>query len=249
MSKFIKVYKVRGTEIAPDYTMRRIYAACYFQECFAEMCSSKNMAAYDLQKLGLTWIISDMRIDFVSGDMPFWRDELEVSIWAVSKTPLFLRVAFSIKCKGKEFAKGLTNWLVAEDKTHKPRRLSPFGDEFDIVDEAIFEDENFSKFNELCDGKVGEIHRQIPSSEVDFNGHLANVQYAPTAFEAVPIDYRMEHDLKSYRIRFMREALYGDTILSETFGQDNKFFHKITRGQDNAVLCNIESVWEASAPR
>lgn len=243
--KFTKSYKVRGTELDQTYKMRKIFAASYFQECYAEKCASLGLAAYDVQKLGLTWIIADMRMDFLSDAMPFWREEVEVSIWPSSKSPLFMAVDFVISTNGRGIAQGSTNWLLADDATHRPIRISPHADGFEVLPEKIFENERFAKFEEPSGAKAGELERAVPSSEVDFNGHLTNVQYAPTAIEAVPLDYRLGHELKSYRIKFMREAFLGERILSEAFdGGGGRFSHSIKRTSDGALLCRMESLWQ-----
>lgn len=240
----VKRYRVRGTELDESYRMKKIFAAAYFQECFAEACASRKVAGYDMQKDGMTWLVTDFRIDFLSDTMPFWRDEIEAAAWTSAKTPLFLTVDFSVSANGSEFAVGSSNWLAADNATHKPARLSPHGDKFEIHPRKIFDGEKFRKFETGPFPKAGEIERVIPSSEVDFNSHLTNTQYAPAALEAVPLDFRKAHALRSYRIKFMREALLGDRIIAEAFDcGGGKFFHTMTRQGDGAVLCHMESLY------
>lgn len=81
MSKFVKTYRIRGTELDAEYRMRRAFAACYFQECFAEWCASKTMAAYDMQKN------AHVSIEFVTGKEPMLNSTSAFSAGAADKFP------------------------------------------------------------------------------------------------------------------------------------------------------------------
>ena len=213
MGKFKRVYRVRGTEIAPDYTMRRNFAACYFQEAFAELCASKKLAAYDLQRNGRTWLIMDINIEFLSPEMPFWRDEVAVEAWAYKTTPLYLIMNFQMSSNGRPVAKASYASIVVDEATRKPQRISELAGSFDLIDEPVFDVEDFGKIQPFGD-PVGRCFKEVSSAEVDFNNHLTNMQYPPSAFEAIPLDYRMGRNLRAYRVKFIKEALLGDIIFA-----------------------------------
>ena len=103
MDKFSNTYSVRGSELAPDYRLRNFYVCSYFQECFAEFMTSKKMAGYDMQKVGLTWLMSDISAE-ICGTLPFWRTPVKVEIWTREINPIFVVVNFLLKDGEQTFA-------------------------------------------------------------------------------------------------------------------------------------------------
>ena len=229
MEKLANTYAIRSLEISPNYRLQREYAGFYFQEIFAEFCALKEMAGYDMARIGLTWLISDSEISYSPNDMPFWREKVGLEVEAVEITPLFLNVAFRMQTKESTAATGKYRALIAYAKTHKPKRFTDF----------------IEKFPNISGQKIGEVLQKVRLPDLDFNRHLNNVRYLPRAVESMPESVREERRLVLSRLKFIKEAKLGDEILSETFTKDNsEFFHKLSRKSDGATICAAKTIWQ-----
>lgn len=247
--KFRNTYRVRSSEITPDYEMREYYVGMYFQECFAEYAVAHKCAAPDLAKLGLTWITMGGAVKFFP-PMPVWRDPVEVSAWVCEIGGVKIRTNFEAACGGRKIACGSTVNFIADLQTHKPQKASSVAgmlevckDSVDIPDHAF---EKIEMFDNGCCASEGMnmIVQTVRFDELDFNMHLNNVRYIPRALEAIDKDYRICHMLKSYRIRFEHEAFYGDEIESILTRRGDAFTHLLRRRRDGAVLCAMETLWQ-----
>ena len=98
---------------------------------------------------------------------------------------------------------------------------------------------------QIPDGAYGifETSQVVRFDELDFNMHLNNVRYVPRALEALPENFRAGHKLLSYRIKFLREAKFGDTIVSRAVPAGNECLHVLAKSSDGAELCRMKSVW------
>lgn len=241
MDKFSNTYSVRGSELAPDYRLRNFYVCSYFQECFAEFMTSKEMAGYDMQKVGLTWLMSDISAE-ICGTLPFWRTPVKVEIWTREINPIFVVVNFLLKDGEKTFAKGSTRALLADAKTHKPQRFGKYAENFEACEGGEELENPFKKF-EIEGEKLGETLQEVRVADLDFNLHLNNVRYLPRMFESMPSEITAERKLKSFQIKFVKEALLGDKILSESFIGEDSYTHRLTRISDAKVIASMKSVW------
>ena len=241
MEKFSNTYAVRSLEISPNYRLQREYAGFYFQEIFAEFCASKKMAGYDMARMGLTWLISDTGISYSPNEMPFWREKVELEVEAVEITPLFFNVAFRMRSSGLNVANGKYRTLIADAKTHKPKKFTDFIDRFPNISA---QKTDFEKF-EISGEKIGEVPQKVRLPDLDFNRHLNNARYLPRAVESMPENVREEKHLVLSRLKFIKEARLGDEILSETFTKDNsEFFHKLSRKSDGTAICIAKTIWQ-----
>ncbi len=246
--KFTRTYKVRSSEINPQYLLKEHFIGMYFQECFAEYAASVELAAYDLSKRGLTWLTSASCVEFLS-DMPFWRDEVEVAAWVCKASSARLFVGFCALSGGREIAGGCATHLIADIDTHKPQPLGeiaarfgpPCGDTAAISGLGKIE-----PFDNGCCADIGvsQTTQFVRFDDLDFNMHLNNVKYIPRALESVPFEYRLGHKLAKYRIRYEREARMGDEITSRCTRRGNCFTHLLIRESDGAELGVMESVWK-----
>ncbi len=241
MENFSNTYAVRSPELSTQYRLQREYVGFYFQEIFAEFCASKKMAGYDMAKIGLTWLISDAEISYANFEMPFWREKVEVEVQVAEITPLFFNLKFAMQAKEKLYATGKYRTLIADNKTHKPKRFTKFAPNFpNSTNEKI----DFERF-EISGKKVGETSQKVRLPDLDFNKHLNNVRYLPRALESIPESIRENELLVSSRVKFVKEARLDNEILSETFTNDNStFFHKLSRKTDAATLCIAKTVWQ-----
>ncbi len=245
--KFTKTYKVRSSEINPQYLLKEHFIGMYFQECFAEYATSLKLAAFDVAREGRTWLTSATTVEFC-GQRPFWREEVEISVWVCKATAVRLFTGFLARANSQDIAKGCGVQLIADAQTHKPLPLADVAERFGVDDPSPISLDSLTKidmFDNGCCADIGttQISRAVCFDELDFNMHLNNVRYIPYALESVPFEYRMNHKLAKYRVKYEREARLGDVITSRCTQRGNRFTHVLLRESDNAELGVMESVW------
>lgn len=242
--KFSSVYNVRSSEISPEYKLKEFYIGMYFQECFAEYMASKNLAAYDLAKSGATWLTTDVQIQYLN-KMPFWREPVEMRVWVRDISAVRIYVDFEALHNSAAIAKGSSIHLVAEKSSHRPIKTADIGkiSELPINAEPALPDSDFKKI-EPFEGEAFTTSQVVRYDDLDFNMHLNNVKYVPRALESIPLEFRNSHSLKMYRIKFMRETFFNNTVSSEAFRHGNRIFHRLARVEDGVELCRMESLWE-----
>ena len=244
---FSRTYGVRSSEITPNYTLKEYYVGMYFQECFAEYAASRGVAAYDVSKDGLTWITSDVRIDF-SGDAPFWREKIDMEVWVWKTTTARIYVDFFARRGGAEIARGSSIQLIADAKTHRPVRADKYAEKFDLREFSVFGGENLEKIGVSGtlteNSETFETAQAVRFDDLDFNLHLNNVKYVPRALESMPAGYRLSHKLISYRIKFLHEAFFNDTVVSTVSISGLECLHTLARKSDGVQLCLMKSLWK-----
>lgn len=246
--KFCNTYNVRSSEISPEFLMKDYFAGMYFQECFAEYCAARKVAGYDISELGLTWLTSDNRAEFFQ-PMPFWRSEVKITTWIYKRTPVRIFVNFTAESEGRKIAQGSAIQLIADAKSHRPQRVDLVADKFDLDPETIFDNDDFGKiemFDNGCCSTEGmnSITQVVRFDDLDFNMHLNNVRYIPRGLEAIDVNYRLCHRLKSYRIKYEKEAKFGDEIESIVTRRGDDFSHLLRRSCDGEQICQMYSHWE-----
>ena len=241
MEKFSNIYSVRSPEITPQYRLRRECVGFYFQEVFAEFCAAKEMAGYDMARIGLTWLIADAQIEYFEGDMPFWREKVETSIETAEISPLFFNAVFEMRCGGRLCASGKYRSLIADAKTRRPKKFSEFAGKFPNAENRKIDFEKFGIQGE----KIAQVAQKVRLPDLDFNRHLNNVRYLPRAIESIPEEIREQKILRKSLVKFVKEARMGDVIVSETFAiSENEYCHKLTRERDGAALCLAKTLWQ-----
>ncbi len=239
--KFVKIYRVRSSEITPEYLLKEYFAGMYFQECFAEYATSKNAAAFDVAKSGLTWLTSHARAKFFH-PMPFWRSEVEVSSWVRKAGAARMFVNFEARHENRVVAIGESVQLIADAETHRPRKISEIAGRFETEYEDVFS-EPFGNFSSDFDCDNPETAQAVRFDDLDFNMHLNNVKYIPRALEALDLNFRISHSLLGYRIKYEKEARFGDRIESFASGKNGVFRHLLRNEKDGSKLCEMESYW------
>jgi len=213
----------------------------YFQECFAEYMDSMKLAAYDVAKLGLTWLTSDVKIKYFA-PMPFWREAVEMRVWVRGAGAVRLFIDFEAIYKKNIIAKGSSVQLIADLKNRHPQRITEIANKFEKEPECALGESPFQKIR-IPAGEKTQTTQVVRFDDLDFNMHLNNVKYVPRALESIPLEYRHRHKLLSYQIKFMHETFFNNTVLSEAYRDGDQFFHRLSRVEDGVELCEMESDW------
>ena len=225
-----------------EYTIRPISVIMYLQDAFARLCATKKMAAYDLFKPNQYWIVTEFNINFAD-NLPFWSEEIEVSIWISEITKLKIYTDYEISYKNKTFAKGNALWFIIDRKTKRPVKTDEASKRFEVVNNLVLGKHQKFILPEIKE-KVRKINHTNNLSDLDFNNHVNNKSYINIAEMTSTNEFKSKHSLSSINIRFNKETYLGDTLNCTTYKTDkeNQYVHLIEK--DGESVCDISTVWE-----
>lgn len=241
-NKYTQVYNVRSLEMDSEYLLKKIEVSRYFQETFALYCKDKKLAAFDIVDKNLLWVISELHIEF-TGEMPFWSEEVSVTVWISEITKLRIYADFELKYKGNVIAKGDSLWFILNSQTRRPVNPVDLLKPFEVCEELVFGEH--SKFDLVEDGALlFEKNYTVNVFDLDFNHHMNNLKYVLIAVHTLPNEYLTSYSVKSYKIKFLKECFLDDEINCEFYENKNHSYFVQTRKSDNVPVCKIETVIE-----
>lgn len=240
--KYTKYYEIRGHEIYPDYTLKPYHISSFFQDTVASFFSDYNLASFDLQKVNQSWIISNLKIEFI-GSMPFWRTEVKIEIWQRLVKGLRTLIDFTVSDeKSNLIAKGTSSWSIINEESRRPEILKDKLINIPVIDEVLFPDYKFTKIEGFY-GETSALSQTIRSYDIDFNKHLNNVRYLAGAIETIPLEYRNEHHIKNLEISFVHEVFYNEKLVGISHRQQDKFFHQLIKEEKQVEVCRMITEW------
>ncbi len=242
MNKYKKTYNVILDNMDLfEYRLRPISAIMYLQDAFARLCATKKMAAYDLFATNQYWIVTEFNIDFID-NLPFWSEEIDVSVWISEVTKLKIYTDYELSYKNKPFAKGNALWFIIDKETKRPAKTDIVSERFDICPELMLGEHKKFILPEAGE-KVSEIKHTNNLSDLDFNNHVNNKSYINLAEMTANDEFRKTHTLKSLNIKFNRETFLGDTLICSTYKTDKKDVYTHVVEHNGVSVCDIATSW------
>lgn len=243
MNKYTKTYNVILDNMDLfEYRLRPISAIMYLQDAFARYTATKKMAAYDLFSTNQIWIVTEFNIDFVE-DLPFWSEEIEVSIWISEITKLKVYTDYELKHKGKTFAKGYALWFIIDKQTKRPAKTDVVAERFEVCNEFVL-----SEHKKFVLPQATEVYTKIEHknnlSDIDFNKHVNNKSYINLAEMTAPDEFRKTRVLKNIQIRFNKETFLGDVLTCTTNRTEAPGIYTHIIEKDGVSVCDIATTWK-----
>lgn len=235
--KFFKTYSLMLGDMDVNYQMTKIAAAKYFQETFARYCAKYNIAAFDVLKDGIIWVISDLKVE-VTDKLPIWSENFSVYVWVSEITKMRTFVDFEIKCNEKTVAIGESCFYLLDEKSRRPLKSCDIVSVFDVIDEKVFGEH--SKQNYQINGeKIAEKIYEITVNDLDFNFHVNNLSYLGICLRTLPVEFLKENQITSYSVKFLKETYLGNKLGCELFNDNNKIIGRIYDIENNSDVCSV----------
>lgn len=246
MKTYQQTYKVVASDMDITYHMTPNAILLYFQDCFARCLTERRLAAFDVIKQNLLWMITELDFNFV-GERPLWSDNIRVEVWFSEISSIRIYVNYRIYDNaGKVFVEGSSCWIILNALTKRP--FAPG----QLLKEAGFEGEETPVHN-LSLRKIQhkqlfmEEEHQVNVMDLDFNGHVCNRSYLSIAMATAPMEFIQKNVLKHLYIHFVREAFFKEVLKCNVYKVDeeeNVFYHSIVNSQGKEI-CQIYSEWKA----
>jgi acyl-ACP thioesterase len=223
------------------YHMRPMAAVMFFQDCFAQFMTTKNIAAFDLVKENIYWVIAGFDLEFVK-ETPFWSEQIKVEVWVSELTKMKMFTDFVFYHNNEVFAKGNACWFILDMNSKRPLPMNKISDKIEIIPELVLGEHSKYSVEDWVE-TVAEVKYTTNINDIDFNNHVSNKSYINLAQSTIGADFRSKHGLKKLTVKFCKETFIYDKLECKTYkGSDNlTYIHKILK--DSADVCDIKTVW------
>ncbi|HAK46125.1 MAG TPA: hypothetical protein DCO79_09455 [Spirochaeta sp.] len=245
MTKYTDTFTVKNFHTGPNGLAYIPSLFHFMYEAAGDHCIEEKITVQDLQKIGLTWMLSRMNVEI--SRIPALRDELTVITWPTGTQGLFsCRDFLMTDQNSKEVARATSAWLTINLEKRRvvrlPQIVLDIHPESEIAERMIID--NFKgRLEEPVEGEVVDGFR-ADYSTLDVNSHVTSAVYIRWILDALPFDFHIEKKLKKFEIIHKIEILPGGEAQAEYEINGNEIIHCIRPSGGGAVNCVAKSLWE-----
>jgi len=265
------IYDVRFSEMDQQYRLIPSQLLSLSQDAMALDFAENGVAAFHLDKLGLSWILGEMSVRFEE-TLPFWKEKVVIKTWnSMAKGLKATREFIALNEENQVIAKGASTWFIINRESRRPILLKDFENALHIsggpaeartdrpiqkpsVEDLKIEDSEAEKLLQKADFLREEyipgqrswaLRRQARSSDIDFNGHVNNLRYVAGALETIPPEIRRGLYLESLYVKFTAEALLDDPVssLCVMASKEKTFNHHLLSHDGSVQYSILQSRW------
>ena len=243
MEVYQQNYSILASDMDYTYHITPNAIMLYFQDCFARFLTSKRLAAFDIIKENLIWVVSELELSFVK-ERPLWSSEIQVKIRFSEISSVRIYVDYWI-CddQGEPFAQGTSIWAIINSITKRP-----FAAKAMLETGGIIANGKPMKSNIVPDISNKTLQKEVEHvvnvTDLDFNGHVCNRTYLSISLSTLPMEFIKTYSPKYIHIKFAREAFFGEVLTCKiSTNGDLTYWYDIVNSNGKAI-CNIYSEWD-----
>ena len=224
------------------YRMTPSAALLYYQDCWARYMSCLTLAAFDLVKQNLLWIISEYNVEFANTDI-LWSDDITVEVWnsEISSVRLYSDFIFRKTSNGAEVAHGFACWHLLDATTHRLTNLSVVQPMITILPEMTMTSHRKIRFPEN-EALIRQVTHKVNLINLDFNGHVNNRTYLNIAMQTATAEFLLHNRVQQLSIHWLHETFLGEEIICSLYKTNDNFLHTLTKADGN-IVAQIYSHW------
>lgn len=238
---YIRSFSVRFTDTDTGYKISPVALIQYFQECFALYCTKYNLAAFDIIKDNLLWVISDLKIN-IQNNFAFWSQNITVKVWISEKTKLKTFLDYEFYNENNELlAKGDSCWYLIDKNTRRPVQSDIITQEMPLNEKTVFGIHD--KRSYIVNGdKISENKHNISITDLDFNNHVNNLTYIKFAISSLPADILKENKIDEILVKFLHESFLNNVLFCNVISnkEENILLASIKNETENAEACLVK---------
>lgn len=247
-NKYALHYSLTAADMDTRYRMTPTAVLLYYQDCWARYMGHLHLAAFDVIKQNLLWIITEFNAWF-EPQTAYWADDIEVSVWNSEVSTLRLYAEFEVRTADKtRIAYGYGCWNLIDVTTHKLTPFTPLLPQLPIFNETTSESHKKRRF--IQEGTLlQELQHVVNPINLDFNGHVNNRTYLGIAMQSADEPFMDAHAIRCLTIHWHKESFLGDTLVCQLHLLPNdtekgvyKYLHTINHG-DGQMAAQIYSEW------
>ena len=238
-------YRITCTDMDSEYRMTPQAILNMSQDTIAAYLTTRRLAAFDLQKEGFTWVLSEYTME-MTGELPLWREKIEVTVCPSEISAMKLHMDYRILNKdGESVATGTSIWSIIDIRTGRPEMIG---------EHCVLSGESLTRHSRNMVRALSrsdlEFHYITNISDIDFNGHVHNVSYLKIALSCIPYELARKMVIKNVTIKFLRQSYINEDLLCriEKEEQDNSALSSISNSEGQEV-CRISATLQEIACR
>ncbi|QSZ41770.1 acyl-ACP thioesterase [Sulfurimonas aquatica] len=242
---FDKEFELRYFEMDKSGCASSITMLTLLQETAADHCASIGHDLFSLMSQNLGWVLLSgiMKMD----RYPKYKEKIVIRTWLSkyqSIRGIRENVIYDADYNVIGRAKGL--WLFFDIEKRRPTKiLNDFKEQWSFCEEVSIEHDISSKIDAISSANYMKKFK-VNIYDTDTNKHVNNIRYLQWLVESVPEEITDNYYLHSIDGRFLKEAEYGDVIVSLTNkGEDeNSFVHAIHVEGEERTCATAKTVWK-----
>ena len=262
--KYKSVYPVTCAEMDAQYWLTVDGVMTFHEDAVAKYLTTLNLAAFDLQKDGSTWIITEINMDLTETPA-LWAQEVEVTVWPSEVSAL--RVWFEFEARvvadtlqphghgSRIIARGNSCWSTI---SFEERKLLPCGGLIpaeEVVAELAAGPHRKRGIAPHGGQPAATFGHTINLMDLDMNGHTNNRRYVAMALSCFGQEFQTSHRPDTLNIRFLKESRLGDTLTVASYPIEGpeaaadaaSFLGQITNASGDEI-CRVSSHWRPKEP-
>ena len=201
-------YRITCNDMDSEYRMTPQAILNMSQDTIAAYLTTRRIAAFDLQKEGFTWVLSEYTIE-VSGTLPLWREKIEVTVSPSEISSARLHIDYRISnLDGATVITGTSIWCIISVETGRPDKI---GNHCTICGDSVTTHQR-NIVNALERSDI-QFHYITNISDIDFNGHVHNVSYLKIALSCIPYERAKTMVIKKAVIKFLKQSYINEDLL------------------------------------
>lgn len=228
MSKFEKEYRISLRDMTIGFRTKTTTLLHDFEECFAQLCMKHHITGFDLDQMGLMWVIANINLE-IKEELPIWDNNIRVEIWFSEVKKLRAFLDFKIYYKETLIAQGDSLWFVLNQETRRPVSIDKIIEPCGKVEELVFDSHKKPAYAKEEMTEICKKEYTVNFNDLDYNGHVNNVSYVDWAVMTIPEEYLNEKTIKNYSISFLQECFLNETLKTVLYKSDNGFLFEIKK--------------------
>jgi acyl-ACP thioesterase len=217
----------------------------FLAEAAGHHATALGVGVEALMARGLTWVLVRQRLEILRA--PLLHEELVVETWPSGVDRVAALRDFRVRgADGSELARAISQWLVLDLATRRPRPP------LEVLDAARFRIE-VPHATSFGDGKLLALEQwerekrfHTRYADIDRNLHVNNGSYLAWAIEAMPREVWQSSRMASLEVQYRAECTLGSAVLSRVLSAgEGAYLHGIVREEDGKELARLGTRWTA----
>ncbi len=245
---FVQEMTLPYSAVAASSHIRLDRILTLFQDAAALHAMQLGISGYDLEKIGLKWVVSRYQIqvhETLQLGQPF-----VLKTWRLPWKNLYeLRRFTIVNSSDIPVISALGVWVMVRAQNSKPVRLTPHMPEALMARSAPAPD----MWANTPDLSVCDHEKKICTQmhDLDLNQHVNNTVYVTWAMETLPMIWLFTHTPLTLVISYHKECFYPDKIIARTKVWDEnasvKTSHAIFHETSGAKLASLTINWKKAS--
>lgn len=243
--KYTSVYPITASQIDADYRLTVDGILAFYENTVARYFTTLNLAAFDLQKCDMTWVISEINLE-LPAPPSMWSEDIEIELWVSEMSSLRVWTDFVARevHSGAVAARGNSCWSVISMSQRRPVSCEGFIPAGELRPELVAGPHRKRASVKIADTPSDTIEHRVNLIDLDFNGHTNNRRYVQLALSCFDTAFLGGHRPVSLGIRFIRESRFGEGLVCKTYPSDGEMaFVGIICNGSGEELCRVSSRW------